>query len=461
MLSEVLIFVPSVARYRLSYLEDRVSDAHLAMFALESAPDRMVSQRVAEQLLANVGARGIIVHRPNNTVLVVDSEVAPRVDATYDLRSAGMVELIADAMMALVESGNRVLRVVATAPRDPRLVIEVLLDERAMRLEIWSFGLRVLELSIVISLLTAALVYISLQWLLVTPLRRLTASMIAFRDNPEDESRVIVPGQREDEVGLAERELAAMQQTVRHALRQRERLAALGTAVIKINHDLRNILSTARLMSDGLADCEVPEVQRVTPRLLAAIDRAVALCTGTLKYTREGAPPLRRTRFALSGLVEELAELVEKSGEDAPRLWNGVPATVMVEADRDQLFRVLHNMARNAVEAGAKDVWIRSREGEGETVIDIADDGPGLAPKARENLFRPFAGSTRQDGTGLGLAIAREVMRAHGGDIQLRESTGLGTAFALILPQPGGTTALGRMAAPPPEPAATPHPAEP
>jgi signal transduction histidine kinase len=122
---------------------------------------------------------------------------------------------------------------------------------------------------------------------------------------------------------------------------------------------------------------------------------------------------------------------------------------------------VLHNMARNAVEAGAKDVWIRSREAEGETVIDIADDGPGLAPKARENLFRPFAGSTRQDGTGLGLAIAREVMRAHGGDIQLRESTGLGTAFALILPQPGGTTALGRIAPPPPAPAATPHPAEP
>jgi signal transduction histidine kinase len=251
-----------------------------------------------------------------------------------------------------------------------------------------------------------------------------------------------------------------MQQTVRHALRQRERLAALGTAVIKINHDLRNILSTARLMSDGLADCEVPEVKRVTPRLLAAIDRAVALCTGTLKYTREGAPPVKRSRFALSGLVEELAELVEKSGEAAPRLWNGVPATVMVEADRDQLFRVVHNMARNAVEAGAKNVWIRSREADGETIVDIADDGPGLAPKARENLFRPFAGSTRQDGTGLGLAIAREVMRAHGGDIQLRESTGLGTVFALTLPDPAGTTAIARLAAAAPA-AAEPHPAEP
>jgi signal transduction histidine kinase len=273
---------------------------------------------------------------------------------------------------------------------------------------------------------------------------------------------VIQPSAREDEVGLAERELAAMQQTVRHALRQRERLAALGTAVIKINHDLRNILSTARLMSDGLADVEVPEVRRVTPRLLAAIDRAVALCTGTLKYTREEAPPLERRRFALAGLVEELAELVEKSGggEGAPRLWNGVPATVMVEADRDQLFRVLHNLARNAVEAGARNVWIRSREGEGEILVDVADDGPGLAPKARENLFRPFASSTRPGGTGLGLAIAREVMRAHGGDIELRESTGIGTLFALTLPD-GATTAVRRIAAPQPKPAAAPTPAEP
>ena len=82
-----------------------------------------------------------------------------------------------------------------------------------------------------------------------------------------------------------------MQETVRQALRHNARLAALGTAVTKINHDLRNILSTARLISDGLADSEVPEVKRVTPRLLAAIDRAVALCTRTLSFTREGARP--------------------------------------------------------------------------------------------------------------------------------------------------------------------------
>ena len=89
-----------------------------------------------------------------------------------------------------------------------------------------------------------------------------------------------------------------MQETVRQALRQKERLAALGTAVAKINHDLRNILSTARLVSDGLADSAAPEVRRVTPRLVAAIDRAVALCAPDLDLHPRGraaaaAPPLR------------------------------------------------------------------------------------------------------------------------------------------------------------------------
>jgi signal transduction histidine kinase len=268
----------------------------------------------------------------------------------------------------------------------------------------------------------------------VTPLRRLTAAMIAFRENPEDAARVVIPAGRDDEMGLAQRELATMQETVRQALRHNARLAALGTAVTKINHDLRNILATARLMSDSLAESEVPEVKRVTPRLLAAIDRAVALCTGTLSFTREDAAPLRPSRFALAGLVEEIAEVIEGKGEEAPRLLNHVAPTLMVEADRNQLFRVVSNLARNAIEAGARRVTIGARRDARATSIEIADDGPGLPPKARDNLFRPFAGSARPGGTGLGLAIARELMRAHGGDITLESSGAGGTVFCLTLP---------------------------
>ncbi|HKW55389.1 MAG TPA: HAMP domain-containing sensor histidine kinase, partial [Stellaceae bacterium] len=418
-------------------LQQHIADAHLAMLALEATPDNMVSQELANELLAHVGAHGIVLHKPNNTTLMIDAATPPQVAATWDLRGASSWGLIRNAMMTLTEKGNHVVRVLDVSPNDPRVVVEVLLDDAPMRNELWGFGIRILELSIVISLITAALVYLSLQWLLVTPLRRLIASMMRFREDPEDASRVTPPSRRADEIGLAQRELAAMQETVRQALRHNARLAALGTAVTKVNHDLRNILSTARLISDALAGSEAPEVKRVTPALLAAIDRAVGLCTRTLSYTREGAPPLSLRRFALSGLIEEVAEVVEKSDGTA-RLINNVPATMMVEVDRDQVFRVVLNLARNAFEAGAHRVVINAGRGGDTILVMVADDGPGLPPKARDNLFRPFAGSARPGGTGLGLAIAREIMRAHGGDIALTVSTAQGTTFCLTLPSQGG-----------------------
>ena len=452
MVSEVLIFVPSVARFRLNYLEERLADAELAILALEATPDNMVSAPLARELLERVGAHFIVLHKPAVT-LMLDTGVPVRIDASDDLGDDGFVRLIADALKVLVEPHNRVLRVLDRSPRDPHVIVEAAIDEAPLQKAMRAYASHILELSVVISIITASLLYLALQWLLLAPLRRLTQSMVSFRADPADESRSIAPSRRADEIGLAQRELAQMQETVRQALRHNARLAALGTAVTKINHDLRNILSTARLMSDSLADSEVPEVKRVTPRLLAAIDRAVALCTNTLRFTREGAPPLRRSRFALAGLVEEIAALVEPKSEDGARLHNKVAPTVMVEADREQLFRVMLNLVRNAIEAGARHVTISSRPDIEAINIEIADDGPGLPPKARDNLFRPFAGSARPGGTGLGLAIAREIMRAHGGDVALCDSTAAGTAFCLRLPDAGGA---GEEAAPGAETARSP-----
>ena len=433
MLSEVLIFLPSVARDRLAFLEDRIDAARLAVFALEATPDNSVSQSLANELLGDVGAHGIIVHKEDAT-LMVDSEMPPTPNATFDLRGASMLGLMRDALMTMLRGDNRILRVLDVSRKEPGVVVELLLDEKPLRLEMWSFGGRLLGVSLVISLITAALVYLSLQWLLVTPMRRLTQGMIKFREDPQDASRVIEPAKRRDEVGQAQRELAAMQETLRQALTQKERLAALGTAVTKINHDLRNILSTMRLLSDGIAASAVPEVRRVAPGLVAAIDRAVALCTGTLTYSSEGAPTVKRARFALAGLIEELADLGIKCGDAVLILENKVPAAIIASADRDQLFRVLQNLTQNAAEAGAHRVTLRAVEADGLMMIEVADDGPGMPPKARDNLFRPFAGSARPGGTGLGLAISRELMRAHGGDIALDESTAAGTIFRLTLP---------------------------
>jgi signal transduction histidine kinase len=259
--------------------------------------------------------------------------------------------------------------------------------------------------------------------------------MIEFRNDPEDAARVIAASRRRDEIGVAERELAVLQKTVREALGQRARLAALGTAVTKINHDLRNILATARLVTDGLSASAAPEVRRIAPRLMDAIDRAVALCTQTLDFSREDTPPLAPSCFALAPLIDEVGPGLAVQ-DDVLAIESTIPPDLTIEADRDQLYRVFLNLARNAVEAGAHRLRFTAALSEGAIAVEIADDGPGLPPKARENLFRPFFGSARPGGSGLGLAIARELVRAHGGELSLVSSTGAGTVFRLTLSAP-------------------------
>lgn len=279
MLSEVLIFVPSVARYRMTYLDNHIASGDLAALALAASPSGHIDQALTDELLRRVGAHSVTVHRPDGMIRMLDSSPQPHPDITFDLTKGNVPIWIERSFETLFSTGNRVMRVLEPSPTEPGATVEMLLDEAPLRHELWGFGVRILELSILISLTTAALVYLSLQWLLVRPMRRITASMTLFREDPEDASRRIVPSGRRDEIGSAESELAMLQETVRQALAQRARLAALGTAVTKINHDLRAILATARLVSDGLADSAAPEVRRVAPRLFEAIDRAVALCT--------------------------------------------------------------------------------------------------------------------------------------------------------------------------------------
>ncbi|WP_431857052.1 sensor histidine kinase [Azospirillum sp.] len=439
MLAEVLIYTPSIARFRLTYLQERLSAAHLAALAVEAAPDRMVTKELEAKLLAHVGAHAVDLVQPDSRVYMLSRSMPPQVDAVVDLRGAGVVDLIADAFMALAQRQNRVLRVIDRSPKDVAQRVEIVMDERPMVMAMLDYSERILVLSVVISLITAGLVFLALVVMLVRPMRRLTESMVAFRRDPEHAEPTFAPDPRRDEIGVAQRELIAMQDALGTALRQRERLAALGTAVAKINHDLRGILSTAALLSERLAESADPEVRRVTPRLMGAIDRAVDLCGQTLSYTQDGVLPLRRARVDLAALVEEagaeVASSLRPDGARTDAVWVGqVPAGLTLSADGDQLVRALANLGRNAVQAGADSVTVEARRTDGRLVLTVTDNGPGLPPRARENLFQPFAGSARAGGTGLGLAIAREIARAHGGDLRLVESTGSGTVFALELP---------------------------
>ncbi|KAA0581775.1 HAMP domain-containing sensor histidine kinase [Azospirillum sp. Sh1] len=451
LLAEVLIYTPSIARFRMSYLEERLAAAHIAALSVEAAPDLMVTKELQAKLLAYTGTHVIDLIQPGARVYMLSSPMPPRVDAVYDLRGTGMGMQFVDAGNALwlalegalggaLGPRDRVIRVIDRSPNDPAQRVEVTMDERPLIDAMLDFSRRILAVSVAISLIAAILVYVTLHALLVRPMRRLTAEVVAFRRDP-DGAPPLVPGSRSDEIGVAERELAAMQGTVRAALRQRERLATLGTAVAKINHDLRGILSTASLLSERLTESADPEVRRVTPRLVASLDRAVELCSQTLSFTRDGVLPLSPAPTDLHRLAEETgAEVLATARPDGGRVeaeWiNDIPAGTLAQVDAAQLGRALVNLGRNAVQAGADRVRLSAQAGRaGALTLTIADNGPGLAPRARENLFQPFAGSARAGGIGLGLAIAREVLRAHGGDLRLVESDAAGTAFALDIPQ--------------------------
>ncbi|BBK29585.1 signal transduction histidine kinase [Stella humosa] len=442
MLVEVFVYAPSVARFRVDWLEQRVSAAQLTVIALEATPDASVTVELANRLLDQVGAHAIVVPPTATSVRRgIFRDMPPAMDVSLDLRDPGFFTLISDAFGTLIHGGERVLWVKANAPSLVGGRVDLLIDEAPLRRAMIAFSWRILGLSLLISFLTAALIFVTLRWMIVRPLREIARSMIRFKENPEDASRSEAPSARSDEIGLVRRELAAMEATVRQALRQRARLAALGEAVTRINHDLRNILTTVSLLSDRLSGSDDPDVRRVSPTLMAAIDRAVQLCQRTLDFAREGGPLLKRSRFALAALVEELKPILSAPNGREFTLENAVDPALEIEADRDLIFRVLSNLGHNAAAAGAARVTVTATVEGGQTMISVTDDGPGLPPKAIANLFQPFAGAGRSGGTGLGLAIARELMRAHGGDATLVRSDASGTVFRLRLPIAEGAAA--------------------
>ena len=436
MLAEILIYVPSISRFRKAYLEDQIAKAHLAVLAVEATPENAVGKGLEMDLLLHAGAYGIVLKKQDRRMLMLSKEMPPTVDVTFDLRQGMFFRWIGEALAALAQTRNRVMRIIADSPGEPDATIEVLLDETPMREAMYAFSVRILTLSIIISLFTAGLVYFSLQWFMVRPIVQITNSMVRFRESPEDETVTIQATDRKDEIGVAQRELLAMQTELRAALRQKTRLATLGAAVAKINHDLRNTLATAMLASDRLTDIDDPVVTRVTPRLYNAIDHAVALCGQTLDFVRHDGPVLRPTVFRLVDLVSELGAATRNSEADGRGLErvDGRGLDIDIKADREQLYRVLSNLAVNAGEADARTLRIDARRERDRVLIDVADDGTGIPPRARERLFQPFSGSTREGGSGLGLVIAREIISAHGGELTLVETGENGTTFRIDLP---------------------------
>lgn len=439
MLAEVLIFVPSVARFREDFLMSRLERAQIAALALLANED--ISTDLQEELLLNAGVFNIVLRRDAARQLVLASPLPQPVSATFDLRNATALVLIRDALGRLADPEPQVIRVIGVPSRMAGLLIEVTLETEPLRMAMLDYGFRILMLSLVISVITAGLLYLAVRALLVRPIRRVVGHMQSYAAAPEDARRVITPSAGVTELREAEEALKSLQTQLTGALKQRERLAQLGGAVARVSHDLRNILTTAQLFTDRIETSDDPKVQRMAPKLVGSISRAVHLCESTLAFGRAEEPAASLEHFALAPLVEEVIESERMAAEAAAdiRFASNIAEGQNVRADREQLYRVLTNLLRNARQAIAEagkngSIDVSAQETNGTCIITVADTGPGLPPKARENLFRPFQGAASRGGSGLGLSIAQELVRGHGGDLALERSDASGTVFTIRLP---------------------------
>ncbi len=443
MLAEVLIFVPSVSRFRLDYLSERLERAQIASLALLA--DDMLETDLEAELLENAGVYNVVLRRDEIRQLVLSSPIPDPIAGTYDLRMANALTLIGDAFRQLASPENRIIRVIGAPVRDAGLLIEITIETAPLRMAMIDYGVRVLLLSAVISAFTAVLLFAAVRVFLVRPIKGVVGYMQRYAAAPEDARGIIQPNAGVIELREAEEALLQLQTELTQALRQRERLAQLGGAVAKISHDLRNILTSAQLFTDRIEMSEDPLVRRLAPKLVNSITRAVSLCEGTLAFGRAEEPAPTFAHVAFCELVEDIVESeLLAPGEVAVDLINAVPKGMVLRGDSEQLFRVVMNLVRNARQAIVAtgkpgSVTIAARDEEDAWWITVSDTGPGLPKRAQENLFTPFQGSVRKGGSGLGLAIAAELTKGHGGWVRLSQTGPDGSCFEIQLPKGDGT----------------------
>ncbi len=439
MLAEVLIFVPSVARFREDYLLLRLERAQIASLVLLA--DDMIDPELEAELLKNAGVFNVVLLRDQVRQLVLSSPMPGAVSATYDLRDPGAWELIRDALQGLVQPENKMIRVIGTPVQKAGLLIEVTMDSNPLRAAMIDYGLRILALSAVISVLTAFLLFFAVRIFLVKPIEGVVKAMISYAEAPEDARRIIEPSAGLTELRAAETALQSMQTHLTGALKQKERLAQLGAAVAKISHDLRNILTTAQLFADRMESSDDPAVKRAVPKLLSSMSRAINLCESTLAFGKAEEPPPTLDRITLAEVINDVVESERLATGDYDISYSvDVVAGMIVRADSEQLFRVLSNLIRNARQAivgsgETGEILISAGEDDVNWSILVRDTGPGLPAKALDHLFEPFQGGARKGGIGLGLAIAAELVRGHGGSLELLNTDAHGTSFEIRLPK--------------------------
>ncbi len=442
MIAEVLIFVPSAANFRNVWLQSHLDTAEAASIVFLDSGDPMLSQEAQSRLLAATQSMMVAVREGGRSRLLAGSgDFSQPVSTHIDLTTVNPLESIGSALEILFFGGDETLRVFGDMKARVG-TIELVQEDRHLRGALLTYSRNVLLISLAISLITAALVFLALYALIVRPIKRISDNMTAFSEQPENVGLVLRPTGRSDEIGVAERRLAAFQTDLQNTLRQKQHLANLGLAVSKINHDLRNILASAQLFSDRLSTLTDPNVQHFAPRLIRTIDRAVEYTRSVITYGKALEKPPERRLHRLRAIVEDVAEIVGLDQAGAVEWRNRVPEDLEVNCDAEQLFRVILNLCRNALQAmdsGDEGSAVRRLEVAAERSADtvllrISDTGPGIADVVREKLFQAFQGTSTPGGTGLGLAISAELVQAHGGTIGIESTGSAGTTFLITLP---------------------------
>lgn len=439
MLAEVFIFVPSIARFRQDYMLNRLERAQIASLALLA--DDMIGEELEYELLKNAGVFNVVLRRNEVRQLMLSSEMPSPIVATYDLRDPSPGALIMDAMKRLITPEPQVVRVIGNPVQEAGLLIEITMPTGPLRAAMLDYGRNIMVLSLAISLFTATLLFFAVRRFIVKPMKGVVNAMISYSEAPEDTRRIIQPSAGVHELREAEHALQNMQTELTSFLRQRERLASLGSAVAKVSHDLRNILTSAQLFADRIDSSADPTVARMVPKLMGSISRAVNLCESTLAFGKAEEPPPALDRVPLAQIISDVLDGENLAAGDADiNFFDDIPAGMIVRADPEQLFRVVSNLVRNARQALAAtnkpgEIRVEASESETAWTITVSDTGPGLPPKAQEHLFTPFQGGARKGGSGLGLAIAAELIRGHGGVLMLTSTGEGGTTFTITLPK--------------------------
>jgi len=385
MLAELVIFIPSAAMFRQDWLSERAQQAGLLAQALTGVPDYEASEMLTKQFMEDTDVVMMSAKRNGMSEFMLGNPPGNPNIEVVDLREERRLPLFRDAFSTFFGTGEGSLRVLATSPVAGQDALELIIPKAKIKWAMRDYFKRIVYLSLAIAVITGLLIYLAMLGMIIRPIERLAKGLSDFRENPEMRRSNMPPSNRKDEIGQLQREFHDMKQSVRASFKQRERLATLGMAMAKINHDLRNVLTSASA-GDTLGNFGVG------PRKISFV--------------------------------------------------NNVPSETTVYADSDHTYRVFHNLFRNAAQAMAgmrddnvlRELTVEFLPSGDDVSILVKDTGPGLPDKAKDNLFKAFASASGHGSTGLGLTISKDLARSQGGDLVLESTSDKGTVFNVTLP---------------------------